>query len=422
MERKMEFPKMLRIRQYFEAPTLNNIHNEVVSRIESVISSSTIREGQTVAIGCSSRGIKNYASIVKATTESLLQMNLKPFIFPAMGSHGAASSAGQKKVLENYGISEDTMGVPIKSSLDVVQIGKTEDHIPVYIDKFANAADHIVLINRIKHHTEFDSDIESGLMKMMAIGFGKKLGATIYHKAIMVHGYPKIIKSVARIVLQSEKVLFGVGIVENSLNQTSKIGVLRPHELEEKEKELLLEAKRLAARLPFEDIDVLIIDEMGKDVSGTGFDTKVVGRILMPLVVSEPDSPRVKRIVVCDLTKDTEGNADGVGIADFVTQRLVDKIDLNALYINAIAGAEPEHAKIPLTLKNDQEAIEVAIGSVGIIPQEELKIMRIKNTMRLSEVEVSEAYRNEILKREDLEIVEEAKSMEFDKNGNLISF
>ncbi|MGD8716395.1 MAG: hypothetical protein PVG70_17715 [Desulfobacterales bacterium] len=418
----MEFPKMLRIRQYFEAPTLNNIHNEVVSRIESVISSSTIREGQTVAIGCSSRGIKNFASIVKATTESLLQMNLKPFIFPAMGSHGAASSAGQKKVLENYGISEDTMGVPIKSSLDVVQIGKTEDHIPVYIDKFANAADHIVLINRIKHHTEFDSDIESGLMKMMAIGFGKKIGATIYHKAIMVHGYPKIIKSVARIVLQSEKVLFGVGIVENSLNQTSKIGVLRPHELEEKEKELLLEAKRLAARLPFEDIDVLIIDEMGKDVSGTGFDTKVVGRILMPLVVSEPDSPRVKRIVVCDLTKDTEGNADGVGIADFVTQRLVDKIDLNALYINAIAGAEPEHAKIPLTLKNDQEAIEVAIGSVGIIPQEELKIMRIKNTMRLSEVEVSEAYRNEILKREDLEIVEEAKSMEFDKNGNLISF
>ncbi|MGD9370847.1 MAG: DUF362 domain-containing protein, partial [Desulfobacterales bacterium] len=303
----MEFPKMLRIRQYFEAPTLNNIHNEVVSRIESVISSSTIREGQTVAIGCSSRGIKNYASIVKATTESLLQMNLKPFIFPAMGSHGAASSAGQKKVLENYGISEDTMGVPIKSSLDVVQIGKTEDHIPVYIDKFANAADHIVLINRIKHHTEFDSDIESGLMKMMAIGFGKKIGATIYHKAIMVHGYPKIIKSVARIVLQSEKVLFGVGIVENSLNQTSKIGVLRPHELEEKEKELLLEAKRLAARLPFEDIDVLIIDEMGKDVSGTGFDTKVVGRILMPLVVSEPDSPRVKRIVACDLTKDTEG-------------------------------------------------------------------------------------------------------------------
>lgn len=418
----MEFPKMLRIRQYFEAPTLNNIHNEVVSRIESVISSSTIREGQTVAIGCSSRGINNFASIVKATTESLLQMNLKPFIFPAMGSHGAASSAGQKKVLENYGISEDTMGVPIKSSLDVVQIGKTEDHIPVYIDKFANAADHIVLINRIKHHTEFDSDIESGLMKMMAIGFGKKIGATIYHKAIMVHGYPKIIKSVARIVLQSEKVLFGVGIVENSLNQTSKIGVLRPHELEEKEKELLLEAKRLAARLPFEDIDVLIIDEMGKDVSGTGFDTKVVGRILMPLVVSEPDSPRVKRIVVCDLTKDTEGNADGVGIADFVTQRLVDKIDLNALYINAIAGAEPEHAKIPLTLKNDQEAIEVAIGSVGIIPQEELKIMRIKNTMRLSEVEVSEAYRNEILKREDLEIVEEAISMDFDKNGNLISF
>lgn len=418
----MQFPKMLKIRQKFEASKLKNIHNEVASLIESINFSANVKNGQTVAIACSSRGIANYDLIVKATIESLLELKLNPFIIPAMGSHGAASSAGQRKVLANYGISEDTLGVPIKSSLDVVKIGATEDHIPVYIDKFANAADHIVLINRIKPHTEFDSDIESGLMKMMAIGLGKKIGATIYHKAIMVHGYPKVIKSVARTVLQSGKVLFGVGIVENGFSQTSKIGILRPHEFEEKEKELLLEAKRLATRLPLEDVDVLIIEEMGKDISGTGLDTKVVGRILMPLVAREPDTPRVKRIVVCDLTENTEGNADGVGLADFVTQRLVDKIDLNALYVNAIAGAEPEHAKIPLTLKNDREAIEVAIGSVGIISREELKIMRIKNTLRLGEVEVSEAYRNVISKIEDLEIVEDARPMEFDDDGNLMRF
>lgn len=418
----MELPKMLRIKQKLEAPFIENVHNEVVSGIESINLGSNIREGQTVAIGCSSRGIENYAAIVKATVESLLKLNLKPFIFPAMGSHGAASSAGQQKVLENYGISENAMSVPIKSSLEVVKIGETEDQLPVYIDKFASAADHIVLINRIKPHTEFDSDIESGLMKMMAIGLGKKTGATIYHKAIMVHGYSKVIKSVARKVLQSGKILFGVGVVENGFSQSSQIGVLKSFELEVKEKELLLEAKRLTSRLPFEDVDVLIIDEMGKDISGTGFDTKVVGRILMPLVAKEPDTPRVKRIVVCNLTENTEGNADGVGIADFVTQRLVDKIDFNTLYVNAIAGCETEHAKIPLTLKNDQEAIEIAIGSLGMISQEKLKIIRIENTLRLGEVMVSEAYLNEISQREDLEIIAESRPMDFKTNGNLMAF
>jgi hypothetical protein len=178
----------------------------------------------------------------------------------------------------------------------------------------------------------------------------------------------------------------------------------------------------LFARLPFEDVDVLIIDEMGKDISGTGFDSKVVGRIYMPLIAEEPTSPRIKRIVVCDLTEKTEGNADGVGLADFVTQRLVDKIDLHALYVNAIAGTEPEHAKIPLTLKNDRDAIQVAIDSIGLIPTEQLKIMRIKNTASLSEVMLSDAYKSELSERDDLELITESKPMTFDSNGNLTAF
>ncbi len=416
----MELPGMMRIRQKVEAPVLADVEKEIQTRIKILHLDSCVKAGDTVAVGCSSRGIANYAVIVKSVVDALLDFQLNPYIFPAMGSHGSASSEGQQAVLENYGISEASMGVPIRSSLDVVQAGETEDHIPVYIDRLASEADHIVLINRIKMHTEFDFEIESGLMKMMAIGLGKKRGATIYHRGIMAHGYPRVIQSVARQVLKTQNILFGVGIVENGLSQTAQIGIFTNDELETGEKALLLEAKRLALRLPFDEADVLVIDEMGKDISGTGFDTKVVGRILMPLVAEEPESPRVKRIVVCGLTESTAGNADGVGIADFVTRRLVENIDFTALYVNAIAGAEPEHAKIPLTLPNDREAVEVAAGSVGLIPAESLKVMHIKNTLQLGEVEVSDAYAKEIQSRNDLEVIGAIHPIRFDRKGSLI--
>jgi hypothetical protein len=422
MDTEIKLPKLIRVRQQFETPVLEDISQEIFSQIDRLKLFSKIKKDQTVAIGCSSRGIANYAEIVKATVQKFQELGLKPFLFPAMGSHGSASSEGQKKVLENYGVSEKKMGVPIQSSLNVIEIGETGDGIPVYIDQLAMNADHIVLINRVKMHTEFEADIESGLMKMMAIGLGKKIGATRYHQANMEYGYYHTIRTIAHSVLETGKILFGVGIVENGLSQTAKIGVLPPETLEEDEKELLKIAKRLFARLPFEDVDVLVIDEMGKDISGTGFDSKVVGRIHMPLIAEEPASPRIKRIVVCNLTKKTEGNADGVGLADFVTQHLVDKIDLNALYVNAIAGAEPEHAKIPLTLKNDRDAVQVAIGSIGLIPTEKLKIMRIKNTISLSEVILSDAYQSEVSKRADLELIDESKPMAFGANGNLTPF
>jgi len=416
----MDLPGMIRVRQKVEAPVLNDIPSKIKNRMRRLQLETHIKAGDTVAVGCSSRGIANYAVIVKSVVDELSMLGLKPFIFPAMGSHGSASPEGQRAVLESYGISETTMGVPVKSSLEVVQVGETEDRIPVFVDRAASGADHIVLINRIKMHTEFEFEIESGLMKMMAIGLGKKKGATIYHRGIMVHGYPRVIQSVAREVLKRQNILMGVGIVENGLSQTARIGVFTKDKLEAGEKALLLEAKRLSLRLPFDEVDVLVIDEMGKDISGTGFDTKVVGRILMPLVAEEPEVPRVKRIVVCSLTEKTAGNADGVGIADFVTRRLVDRIDLEALYVNAIAGAEPEHVKIPLTLSNDREAVDVAVGSVGLIPREALKIMHIRNTLQIGEVEVSEAYGDEIQARDDLEVIRDARPMAFDDQGNFI--
>ena len=418
----MDFPHMLRVKQAFDDTTLDDITGNIHSQIQNLKLESGLEDGQTVAVACSSRGLSNYRIIVQAVISALKHLRLSPFIIPAMGSHGAATAAGQKRVLEHLGIVEKAVGAPIKSSLEVVRIGETEDHIPVYLDKLAAEADYIVLINRIKKHTEFDHEFESGLIKMMGIGLGKQEGAATYHEAMLTYGYPRVLLTVARKIMRHSNLLFGVGSVENGYGQTAAISVCPKDNIEEMEKELFKSAKAYAPCLPFDEADIIIIDEMGKDISGTGFDTKVVGRIGLPLVTDDPDTPSIKRIVVCDLTEGSEGNAVGVGIADIITQRLLRKIDMDALNINTITGVCPEMGKIPLTMKNDKEAIEIAIKCVGLIPREKLKIMRIKNTSLLSEVEVSEAYEQVLSTRTDLEVVNEKRAMEFDAAGNLKPF
>jgi hypothetical protein len=418
----VNFPKLIRVRQSFPAPILENIPREIKAQWTQLDLGQRVGKGQAVAVACSSRGIANYGIIVKAVISCLKDLGLFPFIVPAMGSHGAATGAGQKRVLEHLGITEKIVKAPIRSSLDVVKIGETPDRIPVYLDKLAAGADHIVLINRIKKHTEFDHVFESGLLKMMAIGLGKQKGAAIYHEAMLTHGYPKVILTVARQVMEHTCILFGVGIVENGYGQTAAIDICPGDKIEEMEKELFKSAKAYAPSLPFDEADIIVIDEMGKDISGTGFDTKVVGRIGLPLVTEEPQSPKIKRIVVCDLTQGSEGNAVGVGIADIITQRLLDKIDMQALNMNSITGVCPEMGKIPLTLKNDREAIAFAHKSVGLVSTEKLKFMRIKNTSHLCEVDVSEAYEEELTNRNDLEIAIAKRAVVFDPEGNLESF
>ena len=418
----MDFPHMMRIRQTFDDTALDDIPGEITGQLANLKLESSVKKGQTVAVACSSRGLANYGIIVKAVVSFLKQLKLDPFLIPAMGSHGAATAAGQKRVLEHLGIDEEDVAALIRSSLEIVQIGETENHIPVYLDKLASEADHIVLINRIKKHTEFEHEFESGLLKMMAIGLGKQEGAATYHEAMLTYGYPGVILAVARKVMQDANLLFGVGTVENGYGQTARIGVGLKENIEEMEKELLTSAKAYAPSLPFDEADIILIDEMGKEISGTGFDTKVVGRIGLPLVTPEPERPKIKRIVVSDLTEGSAGNAVGVGIADIITQRLLDKIDMDALNMNTITGVCPEMGKIPLTVKNDYEAIEIAIKCVGLIPREKLKIMRIKNTALLSEVEISEAYEDEISKRDDLEVLSPKREMEFNAAGNLRPF
>jgi hypothetical protein len=418
----MDFPHMMRIRQAFDDTALDDIPGEITKQLANLKLESSVKKGQAVAVACSSRGLANYGIIVKAVVSFLKHLKLDPFLIPAMGSHGAATAAGQKRVLEHLGIDEGDVAAPIRSSLEIVQIGETEDHIPVYLDKLASEADYIVLINRIKKHTEFEHEFESGLLKMMAIGLGKQEGAATYHEAMLTYGYPGVILAVARKVMQHANLLFGVGTVENGYGQTARIGVGLKENIEEMEKELLTSAKAYAPSLPFDEADIILIDEMGKEISGTGFDTKVVGRIGLPLVTPEPERPKIKRIVVSDLTEGSEGNAVGVGIADIITQRLLDKIDMDALNMNTITGVCPEMGKIPLTVKNDYEAIEIAIKCVGLIPKEKLKIMRIKNTSLLSEVEISQAYEDEVARRDDLEIAIPKREMDFDPAGYLRPF
>jgi hypothetical protein len=416
-------PDMIRIRQHFESVTIHDIPKEIENQFAKRGHLPNVKEGQTVAVACSSRGISNYGIIVKSVIACLKKAGLVPFIIPAMGSHGSATAAGQKKVLEHLGITEASADAPIKSSLEVVQIGEAQGNIPVFIDKQAAQADHVVLINRIKKHTDFEhGDFESGLLKMMVIGLGKQRGAAIYHQAMLTYGYPKVIFSVAQKVLSGGKILLGVGIVEDGYGQTAKIGISRPERLAHMEKELFKEAKRLSPRLPFEDADVLVIDEMGKEISGAGFDTKVVGRIGLPLLTKDPETPRIKRIVVCDLTDASDGNAVGIGGADFITKRLYNKIDIRSLYINTVTGVCPEMGKIPVALENDREALQAAIKCVGLIPVDKLKIMRIKNTSRLSEIDVSEGYAAELARKRDLEVIQEKAPMVFDQAGNFLPF
>ncbi len=412
------FPKMTLVQQFFNRERVKDIPVEVVRETEELV--KVIKKGSRVAVACGSRGIANYDLIVKSLILQLKKTGAEVFIIPAMGSHGGATAEGQQNVLAHLGITEQSMGVPVLSCMQTVRIGETHHGIPVSVDKNAFEADYIVPVNRVKKHTEFYGEIESGLMKMLAIGLAKER-ADFYHNAMFNFGYSDVILSVGRKILETGKIPFGIAVIDNAYAETMRVCGVPGEKFEEKEKELLKIAKDADPKLPFQEADILIIDEIGKEISGTGFDTKVVGRIGLPLLAQEINSPAVKRLVICDLTEKTEGNAIGVGVADFVTQRLVDKIDRQSLYINSITGATPEYAKIPLTAQNDREALQLAIQCVGIIPTEKLKIMRIKNTLCLEHLYASEAYAGEVAGgRDRIGMLSEKEEIRFDQDGNFL--
>jgi hypothetical protein len=337
-----------------------------------------------------------------------------------MGSHGGATAEGQLEMLESLGISEKSTGAPILSSTEVQEIGQTKFGTPVLVDKNLYGADKIIVVNRIKPHTDFEGEIESGLVKMMVIGMAKPKGALMAHRMTIKHGFPAILAAVAPILIKKLPIFFGMGIIENPYDETAFIELVRPEELIEKEKSLLSKAKELLPFLPFREIDVLIADEMGKNISGTGMDTNVIGRNLF-IGGTKSNKPRITRIFVRDLTEASHGNAVGIGMADYTTKRLVDKIDYPATRINATTGMAPENARVPIFYETDREALSVAHLNSGVFDPQDLRILWIKNTLELEYLYASQAFLEEVKSNPRLKILSEPFDFSFSPDGNLIS-
>jgi hypothetical protein len=415
----MSLPKVVRVQQNFDATHINDIPKTVSEQIGKLGLQSRLKPGQTVAITGGSRGVANIAVIIRSVVDELRKLGVRPFIIPAMGSHGGGTAEGQRLVLEHYGITESSMGAPVRATMETTQVGETPQGIPVFLDNYALEADHVVVVNRVKPHTDFDGDIESGLCKMMAIGLGKHTGAIQYHRANIKHGYYTVITNVSRVVRANCKILFGLGIVENAYDETAVIEAMLTPEIENSERRLLAVAKSNLARIPFDQGDVLVVDEMGKNISGAGMDTNVIGRNVSQRERA-PVKPWFTRIFVRDLSKESYGNATGVGLADLVSRRLVDKIDFKPTYINAITSTNIEAARVPVTFDTDREAMETAFSTCGN-SVEACRMIWIKNTLKLDQFIATEALLDEIGSKPHLKVLEQLGELSFDGKGNLPS-
>ena len=414
----MEYPRMYSIRQMIDTPRVDNIEKTVTKELTGLELATRVKPEDRIAITAGSRGINHIDQILKQVIHILKSHRADPFIVPSMGSHGNGTTQGQLDVLKSLNITEDTMGVPILSSMEVVQIGTSSNGFPVMVDKHAAEADSVVVINRIKPHTEFEGPIESGLMKMMAIGLGNHKGCFQVHKQTINFGFSNIIPEIGAIILNQVPVLFGLGVVENLYDETACIKACLPDQFYETESMLLKKAKKYMARLPFDKIDILIIDEMGKNISGTGMDTNVIGRIMFT-GEKEPDRPKITRIAVLDLTDASHGNAVGIGLADFTTQNVIDKLDTKAMVTNALAAMTPEKARIPISLATDRAVVETAFETIGSVKTPDARVIHIKNTLEMGTLHVSHAFKDEIKERKDLMLLEDIGPLSFNDKGRL---
>ncbi|GIQ69789.1 DUF2088 domain-containing protein [Xylanibacillus composti] len=415
-------PKWIKIRQRFAGRAVGDIEAEVAAQLASIQIRERIKPGMRIALTAGSRGISNIAQILKAAADVLKELGALPFLIPAMGSHGGATAEGQVQVLESLGITEAYCGVPIRSSMETVCIGATPQGIPVHTDKLAWEADGVIIVNRIKVHTDFKSRVglESGLMKMAAIGMGKHRQATLLHHR-GVHGIRDLMPEVAEVVLAQHRIICGIGIVENALDETALIEAIEPRRIREREQALLKLAAAWMPKLPTDKLDLLIVDEIGKDHSGTGMDTNIIGRMRI-LGEPEPETPSIQYIMACDLSEASHGNALGIGLADVTTRKLVDKIDRRAMNENVITSSFLARANIPITLDNDLEAVRAAMRGLWGIEGPEARIMRIRSTLHLGEMYVSEAVFEEIRGFPAIEPIGEWQQPAFDAEGFLVPF
>jgi len=407
--------KMYRILQTFDKSKLKNIPEVIAQEFQAIHLDQQIEPGMKIGITVGSRGIDNLQFIIRTVIEEVKKRKGRPFILPAMGSHGNANIEGQKQVLRSYGITEESMGVPIQATMDVVELGRLKNGLPVYFDKYAFQADGIIVVNRVKVHTVFKAKIESGLHKMLAVGLGNHQGASTIH-CLGPKYIPDNVVKAAKIILKKAPIICGLGILENAYDEVKKVVAALPGDFMQVEQELLKECKEIMPTLPVKDIDVLIIEEMGKDISGAGLDTNVVGGV-KAYAKGDYDPPKIDKMVVLDLTKPSHGNAIGISIADIITKRLYDKIDFDATYKNVITCGYLDRAKIPVVLKTDKEAIEVALNTIFTLPGTKPRVILIRNTLKLDEMFVSENIWEKIKK--NISTIGNWEKLAFDDIGNL---
>ena len=414
----MRFPRLLVTRQKFPDRSIPDVPAEVEKQLAASGFAARLKPGGRIAIGVGSRGIHNIAAIVRSVVRYWLEQGMLPFLFPAMGSHGAATADGQTAVLAHYGITEAAMGCPIVSQLDVVSLGKTADGIEAFMDRAAYQSDGVMLVGRVKWHTDFDGKIESGLFKMMAIGLGKFAGAKRYHAYAYKLGLEHVIRSVGRQVLGSGKILGGLAILEDANHDTAKLDAVPVEEMEQREEANLALVKSWMARVP-SDLDILILDEIGKNISGAGMDTKVVNRNVQGEYNPWP-GPHFERVFVRDLSELTYNSGVGLGMADVVTDRLVNRIDWAPTWVNSLTANTPAAIRTPIHFPTDRECLERIAPTVGKLDLDEVTYGWIRNTMELGRLALSENLRPVVERNPDLEI-EATIDFEFADDGNLIS-
>ncbi|MGD9155963.1 MAG: lactate racemase domain-containing protein [Bacillota bacterium] len=400
----IKLPKLLKVRQKFPTEKISDLEAEIKRQIYRKEVQKIIKPRQKIALAVGSRGISNLSLIVKTVVACLKNLGAQPFIVPAMGSHGGATAEGQREVLNTYGINEATLKAPVISSMEVVKLGETRGGIPVYFDKKAFEADLIVPVNRVKPHTDFKGEIESGLCKMLVIGLGKHEGCSRVHKEGFER-FDQVIPEVAAKILKKAPIGFGIAILENSYEETALVKAIEAKDFLNEEPILLKKAKEMMPKILLPEIDVLIVEQLGKDISGAGMDPNIIGRTTKGKI-NNFDGPDIKRIVLLDLTEATHGNACGIGLADYITKKAKNKVDYIATYANSIASGNPEAGRIPITLDTEFEAVVAALKCCNRSDENNPKIVRIKNTLNLEYIYVSENMLPIINQSDYLELVE----------------
>ena len=414
----MQLSRTVLVKQTFPDRRILDIPGEVRRQLSSSGLGAQLKPGSRIGVGVGSRGISNIALIVRSVIDYWKAQGMQPFIFPAMGSHGAATAEGQAMVLDHYKINEGTMGCPVISQLDVVDLGATgEGLLHAFMDQQAFECDGVMLIGRVKWHTDFAGKIESGLFKMMAIGLGKFAGAQNYHTHAVNIGLERVIRSVGRQVLKSGKILGGLAILEDAYHNTGQLTAVRTEEMEQKEEELLALAKSWMGHVPV-DLDILVLDEIGKNISGAGMDTKVVNRSVQGEYNPWPNTPKFQRVMVRDLSDNTYGNAVGIGMADLIHARILPQIDWKPTRINSLTASTPAAIRLPIHFDSDRECIETLSRTVGKTDLSTVTIGRIRNTLELGMVELTENLLPEVRKNPNLEVISEPAALDFNAAGD----